>query len=260
MVPYIDSHNHMQGLSWDDWETLAMTGLVGAVLSCGNPHVHREMWEEAPGPEDIRRFWESPIRLARVSEEKHFIRLGCAVGISSMMRVRDWPRLVEALPGYLRDPHVVAVGEVGLDPAQYFGLTWPLEDQARCLEAQARVAAEMGVPLILHTPTPKKSRDFLGGVTTQGEVSGQEYRLHYLRRDLEVIGRAGLEPSLLVVDHADATTIDFVHAETRAWCAISIGSELRPIRPQQVAEWVKRYGSERILLNSDHIPYRSTDL
>ncbi|RMF93147.1 MAG: hypothetical protein D6736_02200 [Nitrospinota bacterium] len=260
MHSYIDSHNHMQALSWDDWELLGMSGMVGAVLSCGNPHVYREIWEEVPGPEEIRRFWENPIRLARVSEEKHFIRLKCAVGISAMTRVRDWPQLVKLLPRYLQDPHVVAVGEVGLDPGQYFGFTWPLADQARCLEAQMRVAADAGKPLILHTPTPKKSQDFLGGVATQEAIPPERFRLHYLQQDLEIVERVGLEHRLLVIDHVDATIIDFVHKETRAWCALSIGSELRPIPPQQVVEWVQHYGPDRILLNSDHIPYRSTDL
>ncbi len=260
MDRFIDSHNHMHGFSWDEWELLSMTGLAGAILSCGNPHVHREIWTAVPGPEDIRRMWDAPLRLARVAEEKHFIRVRCAVGISSMTRVREWEKLVDALPGYLEDPNVVALGEVGIDPGQYFGFSWPLADQARCLEAQARVAAQLNMPLILHTPTPKESKDFLGGVATQGEIPPDAYRLHYLKQDLEAIDRAGLDPGLLVIDHVDETIVDFVHEETRAWCATSLGSALRVIRPEQVVAWVKRHGGERIILNSDLIPYRSNDL
>ena len=259
MDRYIDSHNHMHALSWDQWEQFAMTGMVGAVLSCGNPHVYREIWETPPTAGDILRFWEFPIRMARVSEEKYFMRIRCAVGVSSMTRVEDWETLIEKLPGHLSDPHVAAVGEAGLDPSQYFGLTWPLEDQARCLEAQARIAADTGKPLILHTPTPKKSKDFLGNVAVQGDISPEEFRLHYLRRDLEIVEKAGLPHDLLVIDHVDGTIVDFVHKETAAWCGISIGSALRPIHLDQVAEWVKEYGSDRIMLNSDHIGYRSID-
>ena len=43
-----------------------MTGMVGAVISAGNPHVYREILTEAPGPEDIRRCWERAIRMAEV--------------------------------------------------------------------------------------------------------------------------------------------------------------------------------------------------
>ncbi len=259
MDRYIDSHNHMHALSWDQWEQFAMTGMAGAILSCGNPHVYREIWETPPTAGDILRFWDSPIRMARVSEEKHFMRIRCAVGVSSMTRVEGWETLIEKLPGYLNDPHVAAVGEAGLDPSQYFGLTWPLEDQARCLEAQARIAADTGKPLILHTPTPKKSKDFLGNVAVQENIPPEEFRLHYLRRDLEIVEKAGLRHDLLVIDHVDGAIIDFVHKETAAWCGISIGSALRPIHPDRVAEWVKEYGSDRIMLNSDHLGYRSID-
>ena len=259
MDRYIDSHNHMHALSWDEWERFAMTGMAGAILSCGNPHVYREIWESPPKAEDIFRFWDSPIRMARVSEEKYFMRIRCAVGISSMTRVEGWESLVERLPQYLNDPHVVAVGEAGLDPSQYFQLTWPLEDQARCLEVQAHIAAGAGKPLILHTPTPKKSKDFLGNVAVQENIPPEEYRLHYLQRDLEIVEKAGLPHHLLVIDHVDGTIIDFVHKETSAWCGISIGSALRPIHPERVVEWVKEYGADRILLNSDHLGYRSID-
>ena len=77
MDRYIDSHNHMHALSWDQWEQFAMTGMAGAILSCGNPHVYREIWETPPTAGDILRFWDSPIRMARVSEEKHFMRIRC---------------------------------------------------------------------------------------------------------------------------------------------------------------------------------------
>ena len=260
MDRFIDCHNHLHGFSFDDWELQGMCGMAGSVISCGNPHVHREIWKRAPGPEDVERLWESPLRMAEAAEAKHHIRAMCAVGVSSMTRVDGWERLIDALPGYLENDRVAALGEVGLDPGQYFGFSWDLDDQARCLEAQARLAAELEKPLILHTPTYKNPKEFLGGVDTQGEVSPEEFRLHYLKMDLEVIDTAGLDHSLLVIDHVDATIVDFVHEETGAWCATSLGSRLRPIPPSAVVEWVRRHGGGRMMLNSDLIPYTSNDL
>lgn len=260
MDRFIDGHNHLHGFSFDDWELQAMCGMAGAVLSCGNPHVHREIWRRAPRAEDMRRLWDSPLRMAEAAEAKHRIRTRCAVGISAMTRVEGWERLLDALPGYLENERVAALGEVGLDPGQYFGFSWDLEDQARCLDAQARIAAALRKPLILHTPTWKNPAEFLGGVDTQGDVRPGEFRRHYLEMDLEIINRAGLDHALLVVDHADETIVDFVHAETGAWCATSLGSRLRPVSPSAVAEWVKRHGPARLMLNSDLIPYTSNDL
>lgn len=257
---YIDSHNHMHALSWDDWELLGTTGMCAAVLSCGNPHLYREVWEEAPGFDDLMRFWEGPIAMAEASEAQHFIQVRCAVGISSMTRVRDWERLLPELDGFLEHPHVVALGEVGLDPTQYFSLAWAMDEQTACLEAQARIARERGKPIILHTPTPKRSADFLGKIAVREDVPPERIRLHYLQKDLEALGRAGFDEARVAVDHTDATTIDYIHRNTRAACAISIGSALRPIRPAQVIEWVRAYGPERIMLNSDHLGYRPIDI
>ncbi len=260
MDRFIDAHNHLQGFSFDAWELLGMCGMEGAVLSCGNPYVHREIWRRAPGPEDVRRLWDSPLRMAEAAEAKHHVRAKCAVGVSSTTRVEGWERLLDALPRYLENERVVALGEVGMDPGQHFGLSWPLEEQARCLEAQARIAAEVKKPLILHTPVCKNPREFLGGVETQGTVPLKEFKHHYLEMGLEVIDRAGLDHALLVINHVDETIVDFVHAETGAWCAASIGSWHQTPSPTAVVDWVKRYGAERIMLSSGLASYMSNDV
>lgn len=260
MDRFIDSHNHLHGFGHDVWELQAISGMAATILSCGNPHIHREMWDRVPTAADVRELWESPLRFAEAAEQKHMIEVRCALGISSMTRVEGWRELIDVLPHYLARERVVALGEVGLDPGQYFGFGWPLDDQAECLEAQARIAAELETPLILHTPTYKDSREFLGGVDTQEAVAPEDVRLHYLRKDIEIIDRAGLDHSLLVVDHVDDSIVDFVHEETGAWCATSLGSTLRVIPPWRVVEWVERHGGERILLDSDLIPYTSNEL
>ncbi len=260
MDAFIDSHNHLHGFSHDVWELQAIAGMAATVLSCGNPHVYREMWDHVPTAGDVKELWESPLRFAEAAEEKHMIRVRCALGISSMTRVEGWQQLIDELPDYLAEERVVALGEVGLDPGQYFGFGWPLDDQAECLEAQARIAAQLGMPLILHTPTYKNPKEFLGGVDTQEDVAPGDFRLHYLKKDLEIIDRAGLDHSLLVVDHVDDTIVDFVHEETGAWCATSLGSTLRVVPPAMVVGWVERHGGDRIVLDSDLIPYTSNDV
>lgn len=48
VIPYIDSHCHTHGFPYDAWETVGATGIAAAVISAGNPHVHREIHEEVP--------------------------------------------------------------------------------------------------------------------------------------------------------------------------------------------------------------------
>ena len=257
---YIDSHNHMHVLNWDEWELLGTTGMRATVLSCGNPHLYREVWDEAPGYDDIMRFWEGPIDMVQPLEVQHFIQIRCAVGISSMTRVNDWEKLLEMLPRFLEAESVVALGEIGLDPTQYFSLAWPMEEQAACFEAQVELAKKHDKPIVLHTPTPKKSKDFLGDVAMQADAPPDQIRLRYTQKDLELIRKTGFDEARLAVDHTDATTVEYIHKNTRAMCAVSIGSALRPIAPAQVITWVETFGPDRIMLNSDHLGYRPIDI
>ncbi|MFQ5839147.1 MAG: TatD family hydrolase [Candidatus Methylomirabilales bacterium] len=258
-VLYIDAHSHAHGLPWDHWEILGMTGCAAVVLSCSNPHATREIYNTPPGPDEMIRSWEQPLRLARVAEKVHLFKVYTAVAVSSQTRIRDWEQLLEPLRVYLKDPLVVAVGELGLDPVQYFGLAWPIEEQTEALTAQLQIAKETDKPVILHTPTPKEARDFLVDLTTEALPPPGVYKRTYLEADLDLVARVGLDERRLVVDHADASIIEFVLRETEAWIGISIGSSLRPTGPGEAAALVERYGPDRIMLNSDHLAYMSVD-
>ncbi len=260
VVPYIDSHNHMHSLSHDDWEMMAMTGLKAAVLSSGNPYIYRELLDEPPGEAEILRHWKQSLKISRTCVGSHFFQLFVAAGISSMTLVRDCDRLLEHLAEMATLPDVVAIGEVGLDPVQYFGMQWPLEEQRRVLRAQFQIAKAAGKPAILHTPTPKKSADYAIKLSGGALPTAQEYRLTYLKMDLDELAASGLDEERLIVDHTDRTIIEYVLENTRCMVGISIGSGLRRLEPQDAAAMVAEYGSSRILLNSDVLAYRASDI
>lgn len=259
VVPYIDSHCHTHGLPYDAWETVGATGIAAAVISAGNPHCHREIHVEVPDLADTRRYWDEPIRLAARAEHMHFFKVFVGVGISMMTKVDEWEKAVELIPGYLKDPHVVAIGETGLDPVQYFGMGWDMDDQKRAFAAQVRLAKELDVPFILHTPTPKKARDFLHQLAASN-LPPERYKQHYLEMDMEIIDRIGLDHRRLVIDHVDETIVDFVLRETKAWIGIGVGQTLRHTGPGFFADMVEQHGADRIMVNSDHIAYVSNDL
>lgn len=259
-IPFIDAHSHLHGLPYDAWETIGSTGIVATVLSAGNPHVHREIHVDPPDFEDVMRYWEEPIRLAASAEQKHFFKAYVALGISMMTKVVDWERAVDCLPEFFHDPNVIAVGETGIDPVQYFGMQWDLEEQKLALEAQVKVAKQLNVPLILHTPTKKNQKDYL----TQGKLafSGaptDNYKLYFLEMDLEVINKVGLDHRLLVVDHVDESILEFVLKETNAYIGIGVGQTMRHTNPKFFAEVIDQYGPNRIMINTDYIAYISDD-
>ena len=259
VIPYVDSHCHTHGFPYDAWETLGATGISAAVISAGNPHVHREIHDDIPDLVDVRSYWDEPIRLAAKAEAMHFFKVYVGVGVSMMTRVDQWERAIELIPDYLKYPQVVAIGETGIDPIQYFGMGWPIDDQQAAFEAQVRLAKDLDVPFILHTPTPKNSRDFLDDLAVSN-IPPREYKRHYLDMDMEIINRVGLDHRRLVIDHVDETILDYVLEETDAYIGIGVGQTLRHTNPLYFADVVEQHGPERLMINSDHIAYVSNDL
>jgi len=265
VVPYIDSHCHSHTLSYDDWETLGEIGCAALVISAGIPNLmHLETHEELPDLADLHNLWGQPIRFAPLAEAKHYFKVYVAIGLSSMSGWKDWEQAIELMPEYLKDPHVIGIGEIGLDPRQ-MQFQWPMDEQEVALAEQTRVAKEHNVPLILHTPTPAPAESGNRGGDFRQEavapdVPMDEYKLHWLKKDLEIINRVGLSHELLIIDHSDATTIEFALRETEAYVGISIGSHFRNTDPHFFADAVERYGPERMIVNTDHLSLLSIDI
>jgi predicted metal-dependent TIM-barrel fold hydrolase len=178
-----------------------------------------------------------------------------SIGISHATRVRDWETLLVKMPAYFQDPLVVAVGEMGLDPFQVWGMSWSLEEQEEVLRGQLGVAKAHNKPFILHTPSPKKRAMVVGGAALPPDI-----KQSCLERDLRVVESVGFPQDRLVVDHCDVATLEFVLKETNAYAGISVGLAIREVRPRDVAEMVARHGPDRILLNSDLVAYTSYDV
>lgn len=259
VIPFIDSHSHIHGLPYDTWETLGATGIAATILSAGNPHALREIHKEVPDLIDIQRFWDGPINLAELAEEKHFFKAFVAIGISMMTKVNQWEQAIELMPKYLKHPLVVAIGETGIDPVQYFNMVWPIDEQKQALTEQVQIAKDLNIPLILHTPSPKKGHDFRGFNLGKTDIPAENYKRHFLEMDLDIINRIGLDHRKLVIDHVDDTIIDFVLNETNSYVGIGVGVTFRNTNPQFFADIVERYGPDRLMINSDYVAYISCD-
>ena len=259
VIPYIDSHCHTHGFPYDAWETIGSTGVAAVVISAGNPHVHREIHDEVPDFNDVRRYWEEPIRFSKSAENMHFFKVFVGVGISFMTRVDQWEQALDLIPELLKKSNVVAIGETGIDPVQYFGMRWPIEEQKIVFEEQVRLAKKLDVPFILHTPTPKKNRDFLHELAVS-EIPNEEYKRYFLDLDMEIINKVGLDHKRLVIDHVDETILEYVLEETDAYIGIGVGQTMRHTNPQYFADVVERHGPDRLMVNSDHVAYVSNDL
>jgi TatD DNase family protein len=72
----------------------------------------------------------------------------CALGIHPHQAGGDEVRRLDELRDLLREPRAVAVGETGLDFYRDYA---PRDAQRRVFEAQLRLAAELGLPVVVHT-------------------------------------------------------------------------------------------------------------
>ncbi|OON81787.1 TatD family hydrolase [Streptomyces tsukubensis] len=210
-----DPHIHMTSRTTDDYQAMYAAG-VRAV-------VEPSFWLGQPRTSPASFFdyfdallgWE-PFRAAQYGIAHH-----CTLALNP--KEAGDPRclpVLDELPRYLLKDGVVAVGEIGYDSMT------PAEDNA--LATQLRLAAEHGLPAMVHTP----HRDKLTG----------------LRRTIDVVRESSLDPGLVLLDHLNETTVKEAK-ESGSWLGFSIYPDTKMDEDRMVAV-LKEYGTEQVLVNS----------
>jgi uncharacterized protein len=128
--------------------------------------------------------------------------------------------VMEILPAFAGKEGVVAIGEIGYDDQT------DLED--KYLRLQIELAKELDLPIMIHTPHRDKKR----GTT----------------RTMDVLVEQGFDPTRCVMDHNNEETVREV-LDRGFWAGFSIypGTKMGNAR---MAEIVRQYGSERIIVDS----------
>ncbi|WP_030554090.1 TatD family hydrolase [Streptomyces exfoliatus] len=210
-----DPHIHMTSRTTDDYRAMYDAGvraLVEPSFWLGQPRTSPASFLDYF---DALLGWE-PFRAAQYGIAHH-----CALALNP--KEANDPRCVpvlDALPRYLAKDGVVAVGEIGYD-----SLT-PAEDTA--LAAQLQLAADHGLPALVHTP----HRDKLTG----------------LRRTIDVVRESALTPDRVLLDHLNETTVKEA-ADSGAWLGFSVYPDTKMDEDRTVAI-LKEYGTGRVLVNS----------
>jgi predicted metal-dependent TIM-barrel fold hydrolase len=128
--------------------------------------------------------------------------------------------VIELLPRYLSKDGVVAVGEIGYDDMT--------SEEDKYFAAQLELAIRFDLPVLIHTPHRDKKR-------------GTE-------RSLALIRDVGFPEERALIDHNTEETLPLV-LESACWAGHSIYPFTKMDEPRMVA-LVKRYGADRILINS----------
>lgn len=126
----VDSHCHLDLSQFDaDREAVVLAARAAGVRLIVNPGIDLTHCRQA-------------IALAETYPDVY-----AAVGIHPTSSADFEPALVDELRQLARHPKVVAIGEIGLD---YHWDTVAPEQQALALQAQLELAADVGLPVIIH--------------------------------------------------------------------------------------------------------------
>lgn len=210
-----DPHIHMTSRTTDDYEAMRAAGVRAVVEPAfwlGQPRTAPATFYDYF---DSLLGWE-PFRAAQYGIAHH-----CTIALNP--KEANDPRclpVLDALPRYLVKDRVVAVGEIGYDAMT------PAEDKA--LAAQLQLAADHGLPALVHTP----HRDKLAG----------------LRRTLDAVRESALGTERVLLDHLNETTVEEAK-DSGCWLGFSVYPDTKMDEARMVA-LLKAYGPERVLVNS----------
>lgn len=213
---FIDPHAHMISRTTDDYEAMAAAGIVAVIEPAfwvGQPRTHVASYAD---------YLSAILGFERFRAGQFGLRHYCTIGLNS--KEANDEALAEAvmdiLPRFAVKEGVVAIGEIGYDEQT------ELED--RYFRRQLDLARELDLPVMIHTPHRDKKR----GTT----------------RSMDVCEEHGLDPSRVVVDHNNEETVAEV-LERGYWAAFSIYPSTK-MGDARMVEILKRYGSERVIVNS----------
>jgi len=211
-----DPHVHMTSRTTDDYEAMAKAGVVALVEPAfwlGQPRTTVGSFVD---------YFNSLVGWERFRASQFGIRHFCTIGLnpkeSNNAKLAD--EVISLLPRYLAKDGVVAIGEVGFDDQT--------EAEERSLMKQFELAREFELPVLIHTPHRDKK---------QGTI-----------HTIETIRKAGFPEERVLIDHNNEETLPIV-LETKCWAGHSIYPHTK-MDEQRMAVLVKKYGPERIIVNS----------
>ena len=212
----IDPHIHMTSRTTDDYAAMNKAGIMAIV--------EPSFWLGQPRTTAgaFIHYFSSLLGWERFRASQFGIRHFCTISLNP--KEANNPKLadevIEMLPRYLQKDGVVAVGEIGFDDQT------PAEE--KWFVRQIEMALEYDLPVLVHTPHRDKKKGTI--------------------RSLELIRDMRFPEGKALIDHCNEETLPLV-LDTGCWAGHSI-YPFTKMDEARMAVLVKRYGSERIIINS----------
>jgi predicted metal-dependent TIM-barrel fold hydrolase len=211
-----DPHVHMTSRTTDDYAAMAAAGIRAVIepsFWLGQPRTHVGTFED---------YFLSLLGWERFRASQFGIRHFCTMALNpkEANNADVAQGVIDLLPRYLEKDGVVAVGEIGFDEMS--------EAEEGYFRQQVELARTFELPLLIHTPHRDKKR-------------GTEFTI-------SVIRDMGFPEERVLIDHNNEETLPVV-LETKCWAGHTIYPHTK-MDEQRMAALVKKYGPERLLINS----------
>ena len=212
----IDPHIHMTSRTTYDYLVMKKYGVVAVIepsFWVGQPRTHVGTFQD---------YFNSLIGWERFRAEQFGIRHYCTISINPK-EANNEPlaeQVMELLPLYACKEGVVALGEVGFDDMT--------EAEEKYFRLQLKLAKELDKLVLVHTPHRNKKEG--------------------TSRSMDICLDEGLDPLQVIIDHANEETVEEV-LDRGFWCAFSIYPNTK-MGNERMVELVKKYGSDRIIIDS----------
>jgi predicted metal-dependent TIM-barrel fold hydrolase len=206
----------MTSRTTDDYEAMAKAGILAIVEPAfwlGQPRTFVGTFID---------YFNSLLGWERFRASQFGIRHFCTIGLNP--KEANNPKLSDEvlalLPRYLEKDGVVAVGEIGFDDQT--------DAEESCFAKQIELARAHNLPILIHTPHRDKKRGTI--------------------RSIELVRKMKFPEERVLVDHNNEETLPIV-LESACWAGHTIYPNTK-MDEQRMAALVKKYGSDRIIVNS----------
>ena len=213
---YIDPHIHMVSRTTDDYQAMHKAGIraiIEPAFWLGQPRTKVGSFQD---------YFNSLINWERFRSSQFGIKHYCTIGLNSKEANNEElaEQVMELLPLYVGKEGVVAVGEIGYDDQT--------KAEDKYFRLQLDLAKEVNLPVMVHTPHRDKKRG--------------------TSKSMDVCQEHGIDPSMIVIDHNNEETVEEV-LDRGYWAAFTIYPHTK-MGSERMVEIVKKYGAERIIIDS----------
>lgn len=213
---FFDPHIHVTSRTTDDLEAMAAAGvraIIEPAFWLGQPRTNVGSFVD---------YYASLLGWERFRCKQFGIAHYCAIGLNSKEANDEGlaKEVLELLPRYALKEGVVAIGEIGYDEIT--------QAEEKAYQFQLDFAREHDMVVMVHSP----HRDKKNGI----------------RRSIDVAAECGVPMEKLVIDHNNEETVEDT-LNAGAWAAFTIYPHTK-MGSQRMVELVKKYGPERIIVDS----------